>query len=95
MEKILIGGTEDNAVYKLQMKAINSSTSKSYPQGFGEIAVKTGSLKSEVKRKGFIIDNGTEALELREGDTLIVYVTVGGYEKWLNKYYIYQIIFPE
>ena len=35
---------------------------------------------NEVKRLGFLIDRG-ENLELRGGDTFIVYVSMGGFEK--------------
>jgi hypothetical protein len=35
---------------------------------------------NEVKRTGFLIDRGLD-LELRPGDTLVVYVSMGGFEK--------------
>lgn len=35
---------------------------------------------NEVKRSGFLIDRGLD-LELRPGDTLVVYVSMGGFEK--------------
>jgi hypothetical protein len=35
---------------------------------------------NEVKRTGFLIDRGLD-LELRPGDCLLVYVSMGGFEK--------------
>jgi hypothetical protein len=35
---------------------------------------------NEVKRSGFLIDRGSD-LEVRAGDTLIVYLSMGGFEK--------------
>lgn len=35
---------------------------------------------NEVKRTGFLIDRGLD-LELRPKDTLLVYVSMGGFEK--------------
>jgi hypothetical protein len=42
--------------------------------------VNNKSLCNEVKRNGFLIDRGSP-LELRSGDTLIIYVSMGGFEK--------------
>ena len=36
--------------------------------------------KNEVKRSGFLIDRGLD-IELTSGDTLVVYVSMGGFEK--------------
>ena len=38
------------------------------------------SLTNEVKRMGVIIDRGA-GMEFRPGDMLIVYITMGGFEK--------------
>lgn len=45
-----------------------------------KIARSNEKVTNEIKRKGFLIDRGT-TLELRSGDTLIVYVSMGGFEK--------------
>lgn len=41
-------------------------------------------LVNEVKKTGLLIDRG-QALELRSGDTVLLYVSMGGFEKWWNK----------
>ena len=45
-----------------------------------ESVVSNAGICNEVKRLGFLIDRG-EDLELRGGDTFIVYVSMGGFEK--------------
>lgn len=37
-------------------------------------------ITNEVKRTGFLIDRGSR-VEVRPGDTIIVYVSMGGFEK--------------
>jgi len=37
-------------------------------------------ISNEVKRTGFLIDRGSR-VELRPNDTVIIYVTMGGFEK--------------
>lgn len=44
------------------------------------VRVTSGECCNEVKRSGFLIDRGLD-LELRPRDTLIVYVSMGGFEK--------------
>ena len=56
---------------------------KYYPELRVEVSVakdKKQELTNEVKRSGFLIDRGSR-LELREGDFVIVYVSMGGFEK--------------
>ena len=38
-------------------------------------------LCNEVKRSGFLIDRGAP-VEVRAGDIVILYVSMGGFEKW-------------
>ena len=40
-----------------------------------------GKIENEVKRKGFLIDRGLD-VEVRSGDEIVVYISMGGYEKW-------------
>ena len=44
-------------------------------------AHKQEKLCNEVKRTGFLIDRG-QKIELRAGDMLTLYVSMGGFEKW-------------
>ena len=44
------------------------------------IVNKKAPLVNEVKRKGFLIDRGRD-VEVREGDEMVVYISMGGYEK--------------
>ena len=39
---------------------------------------------NEVKRSGFLIDRGAP-IEVRGGDIVILYVSMGGFEKWYLK----------
>lgn len=79
-----VGGI-DFSVWKIQMKARSNSTDqvKFYPDLNMEIRVSASakdSISNEVKRAGFLIDRGSR-VELRPGDSVILYVSMGGFEK--------------
>ena len=45
-------------------------------------------LTNEVKKVGVIIDRG-QRMEFRPGDELIIYVSMGGFEKWRILVYLF------
>ena len=82
MTKVEVGGI-DFSVWKIHLRAKrNAQTFKFYPElNMGIIVRKSNeTLVNEVKRKGFLIDLGND-IEVRERDDLIVYVSMGGWEK--------------
>ena len=50
-----------------------------------ELEQKLMVLTNEVKKVGVIIDRG-QKMEFRPGDELIIYVSMGGFEKWIILY---------
>jgi len=82
--KVEIGGI-DFSVWKIQLKAKRNCLEevKYYEELRVEIKVaneRKQEITNEVKRTGFLIDRGSR-IELREGDQVIVYVSMGGFEK--------------
>ena len=45
-------------------------------------------LTNEVKKVGVIIDRG-QRMEFRPGDELIIYVSMGGFEKWITLVHLF------
>lgn len=82
--KVEVGGI-DFSVWKLQMKAKKNCSRefKFYEELKIEVRVtKHGSdlITNEVKRSGFLIDRGAR-MELRGGDFIIMYISMGGFDK--------------
>ena len=84
---IEVGGI-DFSVWRLHLEALKIDLAKektSFSQFYSDLnqvitTVQRGCLNTEVKRTGFLIDRGN-SIEVRPGDTLIVYVSMGGFDK--------------
>jgi hypothetical protein len=83
VEQVEVGGI-DFSVWKIYLRALYKCGEESvdYPEiNMALKVVNSGQqLVNEVKRVGVIIDRGQE-MQFRGGDQLIIYVSMGGYEK--------------
>jgi hypothetical protein len=75
-----VGGI-DFSVWKIFLEALKAETkSQVYPDINVTFKVSQKELVNEVKKVGVIIDRGLE-MQFRQGDMLIIYVSMGGWEK--------------
>ena len=79
--KVEVGGI-DFSVWRIVMKAKRNCACeyKFYDELKIGVRVASENITNEVKRLEFLIDMGRD-VELRGGDTLVLYVSMGGYEK--------------
>ena len=78
VQSVELGGI-DFSVWKVRLTAKKVSAYKFYDDL--HIGVRVGeTVCNEVKRCGFLIDRGLD-VEVRHGDQLVVYVSMGGFEK--------------